>query len=167
MMSALNDDNPVIYLEHKKLYASHGQMDPSAGAVPIGVANVVRPGSTITMAASLAMVQVAEQAALQLADEDIDVEVIDVRSLVPLDVSTIAESVRKTSRLVTVEEQPTFGGWGSQLVAEVLEVAFDSLDAPPVRVGAPWAPTAYSPVLEDLGIPSPSRVVAAVHRLLG
>jgi pyruvate dehydrogenase E1 component beta subunit len=113
------------------------------------------------------MVPVAMEAADRLSGDGIEAEVIDVRSLLPLDTNTIVESVQRTNRLVTVEEQPTRGGWGSDVVAEVVAQAFDYLDAPPTRVGTPPAPIPFSPVLEDAATPSPDRVVAAVREAIG
>lgn len=167
MLSAIADPNPVVYLEHKKLLSSTGPLDTTTGATPIGSASVVRKGTDITLVASLAMVPVAVSAAEQLTGEGIEAEVIDVRSLLPLDASTIVESVGRTNRLVTIEEQPVYGGWGSHVAAEVVEQAFDYLDHPPVRLGTPEAPVAFSPPLEDAAIPSAERVVETVRRIMG
>lgn len=167
LRSAIDDPNPVIYLEHKKLLSSQGPLNTSNGAIPIGKARVARGGKDVTLVASLAMVPVALEAADQLASEGIEAEVIDLRSLTPLDLDTIAESVRRTNRLVTVEEQPVHGGWGGDVVAGIVHQEFDYLDAPPLRVGTPYAPVGFSPVLEDAAVPSPERVVQAVREELG
>lgn len=167
MLSAIADPNPVIYLEHKKLFSSQGPLDTSRGTVPIGRANTIRQGKDATLVASLAMVPVALEAADRLAAQGVDIEVIDVRSLLPLDVETIVESVKRTNRLFTLEEQPVYGGWGSSVASEVTERAFDYLDQPPIRIGTPPAPMPFSPVLEDAAIPSPERVERAVLQAAG
>jgi acetoin:2,6-dichlorophenolindophenol oxidoreductase subunit beta len=164
MLSAIADLNPVIYLEHKKLFSSRGSLDTSQGPIPIGKANTVRKGRDATVVASLAMVSVALEAADRLAGQGIEAEIIDVRSLLPLDIETILASVKRTNRLFTLEEQPVYGGWGSSVAAEVTERAFDYLDHPPVRIGTPAAPMPFSPVLEDAAIPSPEHVEKVVRR---
>jgi pyruvate dehydrogenase E1 component beta subunit len=166
LVSAIADDGPVIFLEHRALYTREGAFDPHGTAVPLGTAAIARPGRDVTIVASLAMVPRALSAAQVLAADDIDAEVVDLRSLVPLDMDTVVASVRRTTRLVTVEEQPLRGGWSSDVVAEVVTRAFDSLDAPPVRVGLPDAPLAFSPTLEDAAIPSEGRIAEAVRRVM-
>ncbi|MGI8826449.1 MAG: alpha-ketoacid dehydrogenase subunit beta [Chloroflexota bacterium] len=167
MLSAISDPNPVVYLEHKKLLGNTGPLDTSEGPIPFGKARVLRAGEDVTLVASLAMVPVALEAAGGLASDGIEAEVIDMRSLLPFDPDTIVESVQRTSHLVTVEEQTVHGGWGSSVAAEVVERAFDYLDHPPVRIGTPSAPIAFSPVLEDASIPSAERVHEAVRTVLG
>jgi len=167
MLSAIADPNPVVYLEHKKLFGSKGPLDTAQGPTPIGKAAVVRPGQDVTLVASLAMVPVALEAADQLSADGIDAEVIDVRSLLPADTETIADSVRRTTRLVTIEEQPIYGGWGSSVAAAVVDQAFDYLDHPPVRIGTPPAPMPFSPVLEDAAIPSADRIAQTVREAVG
>jgi len=167
MRSAINDPNPVIYLEHKKLLGNSGPLDTSEGAIPLGKARVVRSGDDVTLVASLAMVPVALEAAERLSSDGVDATVIDIRCLLPFDADTIVDSVRQTGRLVTIEEQPIYGGWGSSVVAEVVDKAFDYLDHPPLRVGTPAAPIAFSPVLEDMAIPSVERTVEAVKTVMG
>jgi pyruvate dehydrogenase E1 component beta subunit len=163
MLSAIADPNPVVYLEHKKLFGSKGPLNTAQGPVPIGRANVLRDGQDVTLVASLAMVPVALEAAEQLSADGIDAEVIDLRSLLPADTETIADSVRRTTRLVTIEEQPIYGGWGSSVAAAVVDQAFDYLDHPPIRIGTPSAPMPFSPVLEDAAIPSADRVAQTVR----
>jgi pyruvate dehydrogenase E1 component beta subunit len=167
MLGAIADLNPVVYLEHKKLFSSTGPLDTSQGPIPIGKANIVRNGKDATVVASLAMVNVALEAAEWLAGQGIEAEIIDVRSLLPLDIETILESVKRTSRLITVEEQPVYGGWGSSVAAEVTERAFDYLDHPPRRIGTPAAPMSFSPVLEDAAIPSAEQVERVVQEAIG
>lgn len=166
MLSAVADPNPVVYIDHKGLFSTKGTLDASQSPTPIGRAAIVRSGSDVTVVASLAMVSVAFQAAEAMQEQGIDMEVIDLRTLVPLDLDTIVESVRRTSRLVTVEEEPVSGGWGGNIVAEVVARAFDHLDAPPRRVGTPFAPLAFSPVLERAAIPSGEDVVRTVRELM-
>lgn len=167
LLSAIADPNPVIYLEHKKLLSSSGPLDPAEGPIPIGKARVLRAGDAVTLVATLAMVPVALEAAEQLAGEGVDAEVIDLRSLLPFDAATVIESVQRTGRLITIEEQPVYGGWGSSVASEVVAAAFDYLDAPPLRLGTPSAPLAFSSVLEDAALPSVERVVAAVRTVRG
>jgi pyruvate dehydrogenase E1 component beta subunit len=166
MLSAIADPDPVLYLEHKKLFGSVGLLDTSQGPIPIGKANRIRIGRDATLVTSLAMVAVGLEAANRLAGQGIEVEVIDVRSLLPLDIETIVESVKRTHRLFTLEEQPVYGGWGSSVAAEVTERAFDYLDLPPIRIGTPAAPIPFSPVLEDAVIPSPEQVERTVRRAM-
>jgi acetoin:2,6-dichlorophenolindophenol oxidoreductase subunit beta len=167
MLSAIADPNPVVYLEHKKLLGSTGPLDTAEGPVPLGKARVLRSGDDVTLVATLAMVTVALQAAERLAGDGVEAEVIDLRSLLPFDADTVVESVRRTGRLITIEEQPVYGGWGSSVAAEVVDKAFDYLDHPPLRLGTPAAPIAFSPVLEDAAIPSVERVVEAVRTVRG
>jgi pyruvate dehydrogenase E1 component beta subunit len=166
MLAAAADPNPVIYIEHKKLYAIKGALDTAKGAIPLGVANIARPGRDITAVASLAMVGEALLAADTLAARGIDMEVIDIRSLVPLDLETILNSVAKTSRLIVIEEQPVAGGWGGDVVASVCEVAFDTLDLPPARLGTAAAPIPFSPQLEGIAVPRAQTIVARVEGML-
>jgi pyruvate dehydrogenase E1 component beta subunit len=112
------------------------------------------------------MVPVALESADRLARQGIEAEVIDVRSLLPLDIETIVESVKRTNRLFTLEEQPVYGGWGSSVAAEATVRAFDYLDHPPIRIGTPAAPMPFSPVLEDAAIPSPEQVEKIVQRAM-
>jgi pyruvate/2-oxoglutarate/acetoin dehydrogenase E1 component len=127
---------------------------------------VLREGKDVTIVATLAMVGRALEAAELLAADGIAAEVMDLRVLRPFDVSAVAESVRKTSRLVLVEEQVAAGGWGASVVADVVTEAFDWLDAPPVRVTLPDHPLPYSPPLEDAAIPSPERIADAARKLM-
>jgi pyruvate/2-oxoglutarate/acetoin dehydrogenase E1 component len=165
LLAAVRDPDPVIYLEHKALYSALGALDANAAPPPLGAASVVRSGADVTVVASLAMVPRALDAADLLRDEGIDAEVIDLRSLVPIDSATIVASVERTTRLVTVEEQVPNGGWGSHVIAEVVQHAFDSLDAPPLRVGLPLAPIPFSPKLEDAALPDADRITAAIRSI--
>jgi pyruvate dehydrogenase E1 component beta subunit len=166
LISAVADDGPVVYLEHRGLYAKEGPLRQEGATLPLGRAAIARPGRDVTIVASLAMVPKALAAAETLSTEGIDAEVLDLRSLVPMDIDTILESVRRTTRLVTVEEEPLRGSWSSDVVAEVATLAFDFLDAQPVRVGLPDAPLAFSATLEDAAIPNERRIVEAVRQVM-
>jgi pyruvate dehydrogenase E1 component beta subunit len=167
LLSAILDDDPVIYIEHRNLYGSSGTVDTNAGPTSIGSASIVRPGRDATVVASLAMVPRALEAAEFLSQDGIEIEVVDVRSLVPLDIETIVESVRQTNRLATIEEQCLIGGWSGNVVAEVVARAFEDLDAPPLRIGLPDAPIPFSPPLEDAAVPSASRITEGIRAMLG
>jgi acetoin:2,6-dichlorophenolindophenol oxidoreductase subunit beta len=165
MASAIRSDDPVVMFEHKGLFASKGPAAPPDHVVPLGEANVVRRGSDVTVVALASTVPVALTAAEQLGAEGIDVEVVDLRCLVPLDMSTVLESVRRTSRLVVVEENPYQGGWGATVVSVVAEEGFELLDAPVVRVAAECVPLPFADALEDEVIPSIAKLADAVRRL--
>jgi 2-oxoisovalerate dehydrogenase E1 component len=167
LVAAIREDNPVIFLETKLAYVGAGGMVPQElYAIPIGKADVKRQGSDVTVLATMAMVPRALTAATQLAREGIDVEVIDPRTLRPLDTETILESVRKTNRLVIVHEAWTIGGFGAEVAAMVVEHAFDYLDAPIVRVGARDVPMPYNDALELEVIPSVERIAEAIRGVM-
>lgn len=166
LKSAVRDDNPVVFLEHKVQYAEKGDVPDGEHVVPFGLANVVRSGQHVTIVAVQRMVGVALSAAEALAKENISCEVIDPRTLVPLDLETIVTSVKKTGRLITVEEAPHAGGWGSEVASRVTDEAIWYLEGPVIRVtmGAGMIP--FSQPLEDYVIPNKDRVIAAVRRIL-
>jgi pyruvate/2-oxoglutarate/acetoin dehydrogenase E1 component len=166
LISAIRDDNPVIFLEHKVLYPYKGRVPEEPYAIPIGKADVKREGSHVTIVATQVMVHRALNAADDLAREGISAEVIDPRTLVPLDEETILNSVRKTGRLVVAHEAVKRGGFGSEVAALVSEQAIDSLDAPIVRVGARPVPIPYNDNLERATIPTQEDIVAAVKSLV-
>ncbi len=165
MAAAVRDDDPVIVFEHKKLFAMKQDVPDGEIVDRLGVATVLTPGSDVTIAALAAMVPVAQEAARRLEDSGVSAEVIDVRSLVPLDTRTLLGSVARTGRLVTVEENPRLCGWGAEVSSIVAEEILWDLDAPIVRVTTPHIPLPAAAELEDLAIPSPERVVEAVLRL--
>jgi pyruvate dehydrogenase E1 component beta subunit len=167
LKSAIRDDNPVIFLEHKALYFTKGPV-PSAEdfVVPLGVAEVKRSGQHVTVVGIHTMVGKALTAAEQLAEEGIEVEVIDPRSLVPLDEQAIVESVKKTGRLVVTHEAYTRSGYGAEIVSRVVEAAFDYLDAPPLRVCARDVPVPYSQPLETAALPQVDDLVATIRALV-
>jgi pyruvate dehydrogenase E1 component beta subunit len=167
LAAAVRDDDPVIVCEHKALFADKGDVPEGDHVVPLGQAAVVREGSDVTLVALAAMVPRTLAAAETLhADHGVDAEVVDLRSLIPLDAQTILASVRKTTRLFTVEENPRVGGWGAEIVSLVADEAFYSLDAPLVRITTPHIPLPSAAVLEDLAVPSVERIVATVKQRL-
>lgn len=167
LVSAIRDDNPVIFLESKLLYVGGtGPVPEDLYAIPIGKGDVKRAGTDVTVVATMAMVSRALTVAAQLEREGISVEVIDPRTLQPLDEELIINSVRKTNRLVIVHEACTRGGFGAEVASVVIEKAFDSLEAPIVRVGAPDAPIPYNDELERLVIPSNARITEAIREVL-
>jgi acetoin:2,6-dichlorophenolindophenol oxidoreductase subunit beta len=165
LKSAIRDDNPVIFLEHKVLYFSKGPVPAGDQTVPLGVADIKRVGRDVTVVGVHTMVGKALAAAEQLAQEGIELEVIDPRTLVPLDEETIIESVKKTGRLIVSHEAYTRSGYGAEIVSRVVEAAFDYLDAPPLRVCARDVPVPYSAVLETAALPQVDDLVAAARAL--
>jgi pyruvate/2-oxoglutarate/acetoin dehydrogenase E1 component len=165
--AAVRDPDPVIFLEHKSLYPVASEVPDGEIVDTLGTARIVRPGKDATIVALALMVPRAVAAAEKLAAEHgIDCEVIDVRSLVPLDTQTILGSVGRTHRLFTVEENPRLCGWGAEIVSIVADEAFYELDGPPVRITTPHIPLPASDVLEDLAIPSVDRIADRVQRTL-
>lgn len=167
LKSAIRDDNLVIVLENKHLYFQKGPVPDEEYTIPLGVAEVKRPGRDVTVVATGRMVQVALAAAESMAADGIEVEVIDPRTLWPLDRETIIRSVMKTGRLVTVHEAVRSFGYGAEIAAMIAESeAFDYLDAPIQRVAAPEVPVPFSKKLEDLYLPDEQKVIAACRRTL-
>jgi acetoin:2,6-dichlorophenolindophenol oxidoreductase subunit beta len=167
LASAIADPNPVVLVESKTLYFRREEAPDPRQQVPLGRARVVRPGRKVTVVALSRLVHESLAAAEELAAEGVEVEVIDPRTLVPLDLETIADSVRRTHRLVVAHEAVARGGFGAELAAQVQRVCFDDLDAPIERVGAPFAPVPFSPPLEDAYLPGRAEVAAAVRATLG
>ena len=168
MAAAVRDPDPVIFFEHKSLYATKGEVPDGEIVDTLGTANIVRPGKDATIIALALMVPRALAAAEKLKSEHgIDCEVIDVRSLVPLDTQTILGSVARTHRLFTVEENPRLCGWGAEIVSIVADEAFYDLDGPPVRITTPHIPLPAADILEDLALPSVDRIVERVKRAMG
>jgi acetoin:2,6-dichlorophenolindophenol oxidoreductase subunit beta len=162
--AAVRDPDPVIVVEPKILYASKGDVPDGEVVDRLGTAKVLRAGDDVTVAALGAMVPKAVEAAERLAGDGVSAEVIDVRSLVPLDTQTILASVGKTSRLVTVEESPRLCGWGAEVASIVAEERFFDMDGPIVRVTTPHLPLPAADALEDMAIPSVDRIVDGVER---
>lgn len=164
LKSAIRDDNPVIFLENKALYALKGEIPEEEYLVPIGKADVKRPGNDVTVVAASRMVHESLAAAKTLAEEGIDVEVIDLRTISPLDKETIFASVEKTSKLVIAHEAVKAFGIGAEIAAMVCEEMIDHLDGPVVRVGAPFVPVPFN--LENLYLPNSNDVVNAVRNVM-
>jgi len=167
LKSAIRDDNPAVFIEHRGLYWSRGQVPGGEMTLPIGKASIVREGSGVTIVVLAKMLESSLEAADELASEGISVEIIDPRSLVPLDVETIVNSVKKTSRLVIVHEAVEQGGVGAEIVARVQQTAFFYLDSPILRVAAPFAPVPASPWLEKHFVPGKDKIIDAVRKVLG
>jgi pyruvate/2-oxoglutarate/acetoin dehydrogenase E1 component len=167
LKSAIRDDNPIIFLEHKALYFTRGAVPDGDVTIPLGVADVKRVGRDVTVVGVHTMVGKALQAAEQLTGEGIELEVVDPRSLVPLDEAAIVESVKKTGRLIVSHEAYTRGGYAAEIITRVIEAAFDYLDAPPVRVCARDVPVPYSAVLETAALPQVDDLLTAARTLMG
>ncbi|HXD57038.1 MAG TPA: alpha-ketoacid dehydrogenase subunit beta [Thermoleophilaceae bacterium] len=166
LASAVADPNPVVFVENKTLYFKKGEVADEPVPIPIGEATVLRDGSDVTIVALSRLVDDALTAAERLSAEGTEAEVIDPRTLVPLDLDTIVESVKRTNRLVVAHEAVEHGGFGAEIVAEVQAAAFDHLDAPIERVGAPFTPIPVSPPLEDAYLPGADEIYAAVRKLV-
>ncbi len=166
LKSAIRDQNPVIFIEAQLLYGTKGEVGEGDYTIPIGQAEVKRQGTDVTIVAYSKMLLLTLEAADALAREGIQAEVVDPRTLKPLDVETIANSVKKTGRLVIVEEGWYFAGLGAQIADSVYMKAFDYLDAPIVRVAGEDVPMPYTRPLEDAAIPDRARVVVAVKQML-
>ena len=167
LAAAIRDPDPVVVCEHKALFAVKGEVPDGEHVTSLGEAAVVRDGADVTIVALAAMVPRALEAAGRLdAEHGIDAEVIDLRTLIPLDAGAILRSVTKTSRLLTVEENPRVGGCGAEIVSLVADEAFYALDAPLVRITTPHIPLPSAAALEDLAIPTVDRIVDTVKRRL-
>jgi pyruvate dehydrogenase E1 component beta subunit len=166
LKSAIRDDNPVVFIEGEMLYNTKGEVPEGEHVVPIGVADVKREGADVTLVAHSKMVGLALKAAEELAKDGVSAEVVDPRTIRPLDVATIAASVRKTNRCVVVEEGWPVAGIGAQVVDDIQREAFDWLDAPVLRVTGADVPMPYNKHLEKLAKPDVPKIVAAVNRVL-
>jgi acetoin:2,6-dichlorophenolindophenol oxidoreductase subunit beta len=165
LKSAIRDDNPVIFLEHKRLYSTKGPA-PAEETVPLGEAKVVRRGGDLTIASAFKGVPDSVAAAEQLAADGIDAEVVDLRTLRPLDSDTVLKSVARTNRLLVVEEGPRTGGWGAVLLGIIAEEGLHDLDDCWL-INTDETPAPYSPTLEDAFLPGPDAIAAAVRERLG
>ncbi|MEM2901127.1 MAG: alpha-ketoacid dehydrogenase subunit beta [Candidatus Bathyarchaeia archaeon] len=166
LKSSIRDENPVVFCEHKQLYRVKGPVPEEEYLVPIGSGDVKRVGEDVTVVATMWMVHKALKAADMLAEEGIKVEVVDPRTLNPLDKKAIVESVMKTNRAVVVSEDVKTCGITAEISAVIVEEAFDYLDAPVVRIANPDAPIPFSPPLENYVIPSEERIVNAVRKIV-
>ena len=167
MAASVRDPDPVVFLEHKSLMADKQDVPDGEIVDDLGVARVVREGSDCTIAALALMVPRALEAANRLEDQGISAEVIDVRSLVPLDTQTILGSVTKTSRLFTVEENPRLCGWGAEIASIVTDEVFWDLDGPVVRITTPHIPLPAAEALEDMAIPSVDLIAETITKRMG
>lgn len=165
MISAIRDDNPVMYIEHKALYGLDGEVLDGDYTVPIGKAAVARAGTDVSLISWGAMVGKCLEAAAALEKEGRSVEVLDLRTITPLDTESVLATVKKTNRVVVVHEAVRTGGFGGEVAALIADQAFDYLDAPVKRVTAPDTPVPFSPPLEQEFIPSVPKILAAVKEL--
>ncbi len=167
LKSSIRDDNPVVFLEHKLLYSRlKGPVPEGEYLIPLGKSDVKRAGEDLTIIATGAMIQQALGAAEILEKEGVKAEVVDPRTLVPLDRVGILESVKKTGKVVIVHEAPTFGGFGGEIAAMIAEEGFYTLDAPIKRVGAPFTPVPAHPLLEQFYLPNAEKIVKAAKEIL-
>ncbi len=167
LRTAIRDDNPVMFFEHKALYATKGEVpDDPEFAIPFGKAAVKKEGKDVTIVANLLYVGKALEAAEILEKEGVSAEVIDPLTLVPLDMDTIVNSVRKTGRLITVHEAHREGGWGAEVASQVVEKAFRYLDAPPIRLGAKQCTLPFNLGLENAVVPQVAQIVQAAKQAL-
>jgi pyruvate dehydrogenase E1 component beta subunit len=165
LAASIRDDDPVVFFEQKEFYAQVGEVPDGEYVVPLGQANVLRDGSGLTLVALAGTVPTAMETAERLTDDGIDAEVIDLRCLVPLDIETVKVSLAKTGRLVIIEETPRPLGWGAEVSSILVEEAFDSLDAPIVRVATEPVPLPSAPTLERLARPSVERTLQTIRRM--
>jgi pyruvate/2-oxoglutarate/acetoin dehydrogenase E1 component len=166
LKAAIRDPNPVIFLEHKRLYSVKGEAPPEGEVIALGQAAVAREGGDLTIATIGKGVRDALAAAERLADGGVDAEVVDLRTLRPLDVETVLESVAKTNRLLAVEEGPRTGGWATGLLGAVAEAALHDLDDAWI-VATEETPVPYSPALEDAFLPDSDAIVESIQSRLG
>ena len=164
LKSSIRDDNPVMFIEHKMLYGTKGPVPEEEYAVPLGVADVKREGKDVTIIAYSRMVLLALEAANELSGGGIECEVVDLRTLKPLDVDTIMTSVRKTGKAIVVSEACKTGGFAGEVVSQIVELGFDYLDAPVVRVAGADVPIPMSPALEEVAVPRVVDIVEAVKK---
>jgi pyruvate dehydrogenase E1 component beta subunit len=166
LKAAIQDDNPVVFIEHRGLYWTRGQIPEGDHVVEMGRAAVIREGKDVTIVALGKMVQTSAEAADELAAAGISAEIVDLRSIAPLDLETIANSVKKTGRLIVAHEAVEQGGIGAEIAAKVQQEAFYYLNSPIVRVAAPFAPVPASPALEKCFLPGKDRIVRAARDAL-
>lgn len=166
LTASIRDDNPVIFVENKRALAFRGDVPDEQYEVPLGVADVKREGDDLTIVATGYLVKDALDAAEELAGRGVSVEVVDPRTLSPLDMDTIVRSVQKTNRAIVAQEAVQFCSLASEIAASIQELAFDHLDAPVRRVGAPFSPVPFSPVLEQAWVPGKAQILAAVEEVV-
>jgi len=166
LKSAIRDDDPVIFMESEQMYGDKGMIPESEYLIPIGVADIKRAGTDVTIVSFGKMMKIALKAAEELTKENINAEVIDLRTVRPIDYETVIESVKKTNRLVIVEESWPLGSIASEVTFMVQKKAFDYLDAPVTRVMGGDVPLPYAPTLIEAYLPNPARVIEAVKQVM-
>ncbi len=166
LKSSIRENNPVVFIEHKMLYNTKGQIPEEEYTVPIGVADIKREGKDVTLITYSRMALFCQEAAKTLEKEGISAEIVDLRTLLPMDIETVVKSVKKTNRAIIVEEDCKTGGTGAEIAAQIMENAFDYLDAPIIRVAGEDVPMPKSPVLEKLAIPDSDRICRAARKLI-
>ena len=167
LKASIRDDDPIVFIESEVMYALKGEVPEGEHVVPLGVAEVKRPGRDVTLVTWSKMVHTSLKAAEELAADGIEAEVLDLRTIRPMDTAAVLESVRRTHRCVVVQEGWPFAGVAAEVITLLAREAFDELDAPPERVTNLDVPMPYARNLEDIVLPSPERIVATVRRLLG
>lgn len=165
LKSAIRSNDPVMYFEHKVLFSQTGEVPEGEYFTPIGKANILRPGTDVTVISYSAMINKVLAAADTLAKENISVEVLDLRTIFPFDREAIAESVAKTHRVLVVHEAPKIGGVGAEITSYICEYLMDELDAPPVRLGLQHVPIPFSPMLEKFVAPQVEDIVASIRKM--
>ncbi len=166
MTSCIRENNPTVMIKHKRLLGMTGHVPEESYSIPLGKGNILRPGKDVTIVAYARMANEALVAAEELAKDGIDCEIIDPRTLQPLDTDLIVSSVRRTNHAVVVHEAVRFGGLGGEIAAQIQELAFDHLDAPVARIGAPFSPVPFSPALEQHYIPNAKTIVQGVRDVM-
>jgi pyruvate dehydrogenase E1 component beta subunit len=163
MAASIREDNPTLFVLHKRMLGLKGVVPEGRYEIPLGTAHVVREGDDVTVVSWGKTANDCRAAAEQLAGDGISCELIDLRTLSPLDIETVVRSVRKTNRVVVAHEAVRFGGFGAEVAAQIQEYAFDYLDAPVGRVAAPYSPVPFTPALESRYVPDPDRIAAGIR----
>jgi pyruvate/2-oxoglutarate/acetoin dehydrogenase E1 component len=166
MAASIREDNPTLFVLHKRMLGLRGPVPEGRYEVPLGVANVTRQGDDVTVVSWGKTANDCIAAADQLAAEGISCELIDLRTLSPLDIDTVVASVKKTNRVIVAHEAVRFGGFGAEVAAQIQELAFDFLDAPVGRVAAPYSPIPFTPALESLYVPDTGRIAAGIREAM-
>jgi acetoin:2,6-dichlorophenolindophenol oxidoreductase subunit beta len=166
MAASIREDNPTLFVLHKRMLGQKGVVPEERYELPLGVANVVREGDDVTVVSWGKTANDCRAAADELAADGISCELIDLRTLSPLDIDTVVRSVRKTNRVLVAHEAVRFGGFGAEVAAQIQEYAFDYLDAPVGRVAAPYSPVPFTPALEARYVPDPARIAAGIREAL-
>jgi acetoin:2,6-dichlorophenolindophenol oxidoreductase subunit beta len=166
MAASIREDNPTLFVLHKRMLGQKGVVPEERYELPLGVANLAREGDDVTVVSWGKTANDCRAAADELAADGISCELIDLRTLSPLDIDTVVRSVRKTNRVVVAHEAVRFGGFGAEVAAQIQEYAFDYLDAPVGRVAAPYSPVPFTPALEARYVPDPARIAAGIREAL-